>query len=131
MARSSNSVRTPLARVRGLGSAQHGVGDWWVQRVTAVALVPLTIWLVASIISLAGADYRAVALWIGSPVNAVLMIALLLAMFRHAQIGLREVIADYIHHEGVKLALTLAVNGVLALLAVGSVLSILKLVIRG
>jgi succinate dehydrogenase / fumarate reductase membrane anchor subunit len=131
MARSSNSVRSPLARVRGLGSAQHGVGDWWVQRITAVALVPLTIWLVASIISLAGADYRAVALWIGSPVNAVLMIGLLLAMFRHAQIGLREVIADYIHHEGVKQALTLAVNGVLALLVVGSVLSILKLVIRG
>jgi succinate dehydrogenase / fumarate reductase, membrane anchor subunit len=131
MARASNSVRSPLARVRGLGSAQHGVGDWWMQRVTAVALVPLAVWFVASVISLAGADFRTVALWMGSPVTAVLLILLLVATFRHAQIGLREVIADYVHHEGVKIALILAVNAVLALLAVGSILSVLKLVFRG
>jgi succinate dehydrogenase / fumarate reductase membrane anchor subunit len=131
MARAANSVRSPLARVRGLGAAQHGVGDWWAQRVTAIALVPLTIWFVASVVSLAGADHRTVALWIGSPVTAVLLIVLLLALFRHAQLGLRVVIEDYVHHEGAKVALLLAVNGVLALLAVGSILSILKLVFRG
>ena len=70
MSRTSNSVRTPLARVRGLGAARHGVGDWWMQRVTAVALVPLTLWLVASIVALAGADYRTVANWMGSPITA-------------------------------------------------------------
>jgi succinate dehydrogenase / fumarate reductase membrane anchor subunit len=131
MARAANSVRSPLARVRGLGSAQHGVGDWWVQRVTAVALVPLAVWFVAGVISLAGADHRTVALWMGHPVNAVLLILLLVAMFRHAQLGLRVVIEDYVHHEGAKIALLLAVNGVLAVLAVGSILSVLKLVFRG
>jgi succinate dehydrogenase / fumarate reductase membrane anchor subunit len=131
MARASSSVRSPLARVRGLGAAQHGVGDWWIQRVTAVALVPLTIWLVASIVSLAGADYRTVALWMGSPMTAVLLILLLLAMFRHAQLGLRVVIEDYVHHEGAKIAMLLVVNAVLAILAIGSILSIVKLVIRG
>ena len=127
----ATNVRSPLARVRGLGSAQHGVGDWWIQRVTAIALVPLTIWFVASVISLAGADHRAVALWMGSPVTAVLLILMLAAMFRHAQLGLRVVIEDYVHHEGAKVTLLLAVNAVLALLAVGSILSILKLVFRG
>ena len=131
MARASNSVRSPLARVRGLGSAQHGVGDWWAQRVTAVALVPLTVWFVASVVSLAGADFRTVALWMGSPVTAVLLILMLAALFRHAQLGLRVVIEDYVHNEGAKIALLLAVNAVLALLAVGSILSVLKLVFRG
>jgi succinate dehydrogenase / fumarate reductase membrane anchor subunit len=131
MARATESVRSPLARVRGLGSAQHGVGDWWVQRVTAVALVPLALWFVASVISLAGADYLTVARWIGSPITAVILILLLLATFRHAQLGLRVVIEDYVHHEGMKIAMLLAVNAVLAILAVGSILSILKLVFRG
>ena len=131
MARAANTVRTPLARVRGLGSAQHGVGDWWVQRVTAVALVPLVVWFVASVISLVGADHHTAALWMGYPVNAVLLILLLVALFRHAQLGLRVVIEDYVHHEGAKIALLLAMNGVLAILAVGSILSVLKLVFRG
>lgn len=131
MARATNTVRTPLAKVRGLGSAQHGVGDWWVQRVTAVALVPLVVWFVASVVGLAGADYLVVARWMGSPVNAVLLILLLLAMFRHAQLGLRVVIEDYVHHEGAKIGMLLVVNAVLAILAVGSILSILKLVFRG
>lgn len=131
MARATNSVRSPLARVRGLGSAQHGVGDWWVQRVTAVALVPLVIWFVASIVALAGANYATTVRWMGSPVNAVVLILLLIAMFRHAQLGLRVVIEDYVHHEGAKIAMLLIVNAVLAILAVGSILSVLKLVLRG
>jgi succinate dehydrogenase / fumarate reductase membrane anchor subunit len=131
MARATSSVRSPLARVRGLGSAQHGVGDWWMQRVTAIALVPLSLWFVASVISLVGADYLTVARWMGSPVNAVILILLLLAMFRHAQLGLRVVIEDYVHHEGAKIAMLLLINAVLAILAVGSILSILKLVFRG
>jgi succinate dehydrogenase / fumarate reductase membrane anchor subunit len=131
MARAANTVRSPLARARGLGSAQHGVGDWWVQRATAVALVPLVVWFVASIIGLAGADHLTVARWMGNPLNAVLLILLLLAMFRHAQLGLRVVIEDYVHHEGAKIAMLLIVNAVLAILAVGSILSILKLVFVG
>jgi succinate dehydrogenase / fumarate reductase membrane anchor subunit len=131
MARAANSVRSPLARVRGLGSAQHGVGDWWGQRVTAVALVPLVVWFVASVISLAGADFLTVARWMGAPLNAVLLILMLVAMFRHVQLGVRVVIEDYVHHEGAKITMLLAVNAVLAVLAAGSILSILKLVFRG
>jgi succinate dehydrogenase / fumarate reductase membrane anchor subunit len=131
MANATKSVRSPLARVRGLGPARHGVGDWWVQRVTAVALVPLAVWFVASVVSLAGADYLTVARWMGSPVTAVILILLLAATFRHAQLGLRVVIEDYVHHEGAKIAMLLIINGVLAILAVGSILSVLKLVFRG
>lgn len=131
MSRAANSIRTPLARVRGLGSAQHGVTDWWIQRVTAAALVPLTVWFVASVVSLAGASYRTVALWMGSPVNAVLLILLLAVTLRHAQLGLRVVIEDYVHNEGAKIASLLAVNAIMAILAVVSILSVLKLVIRG
>jgi succinate dehydrogenase / fumarate reductase membrane anchor subunit len=127
----AKSIRSPLARVRGLGSAQHGAGDWWVQRVTAIAMVPLVVWFVASVIGLAGADYVTAARWIGNPLNAVLLILLLLAMFRHAQLGLRVVIEDYVHHEGAKIGMLLVVNAVLAILAVGSILSVLKLVFRG
>jgi succinate dehydrogenase / fumarate reductase membrane anchor subunit len=131
MADVQRSIRASSARLRDVGPAHHGAGDWWMQRVTAVALVPLTVWFVASVVSLAGADYRTVALWMGSPVTAVLLILLLLAVFRHAQLGLRVVIEDYVHHEGTKIAGLLAVNGILAILAVGSILSILKLVLRG
>jgi succinate dehydrogenase / fumarate reductase, membrane anchor subunit len=127
----AKTIRTSSARPRDLGPAHHGAGDWWMQRVTAVALVPLTVWFVASVVSLAGADYRTVALWMGSPVTAVFLILLLAATFRHAQLGLREVIEDYIHHEGIKIASLLAVNAILAVLAVGSILSVIKLVIRG
>jgi succinate dehydrogenase / fumarate reductase membrane anchor subunit len=131
MARAANSFRSPLARARGLGSAHHGIGDWWIQRVTAVALVPLVVWFVASVISLAGADFFTVSRWMGAPVNAVLLVLMLVATFKHAQLGLRVVIEDYVHHEGWKVGSLLVVNAVLAILAVGSILSILKLVFRG
>ena len=73
------SMRTPLGRVRGLGSAKSGTEHFWVQRVTAVALVPLTLWFVYALISLAGADHAAVSAWLRAPLNAVLMIALIAA----------------------------------------------------
>jgi succinate dehydrogenase / fumarate reductase, membrane anchor subunit len=125
------SVRSDLARVRGLGSARAGTHDWWVQRATAVALVPLSIWFVASIVSLAGADHAAVVAWMSMPLTAVLLVLLLAATFRHAQLGLRVVIEDYVHNEGAKIASLLAVNGVLALLALGSIFAVLKLAFRG
>ncbi|MEP6147601.1 MAG: succinate dehydrogenase, hydrophobic membrane anchor protein, partial [Nisaea sp.] len=71
-----NSMRTPIGRVRGLGSAKSGLHHWWMQRVPAVALIPLTLWFVASLISLAGAGYAETVAWLSSPIVAVLMIAL-------------------------------------------------------
>ena len=126
-----NSMRTPIGRVRGLGSAKSGVHHWWMQRVTAIALVPLTLWFVASLISLAGAGYEETAAWLGSPLVAVLMIALIIATFYHAARGLQVVIAAYMHSEGVKIALLLGVKLFSALLAIAALFAVLKLAFGG
>jgi len=125
------SLRTPLARVRHLGSAKSGTAHWWAQRVTAIALVPLSIWFIASVVALAGANYATVAAWLGSPIPAGLMILLIVATFHHAQLGLQVVIEDYVHHEGLKLASILAVKGAAIVLALASVLSVLTLLFGG
>src|SRR5260221_405922 len=82
-------LRTPLGRARGLGSAKEGVAHWWAQRTTAVALVPLTLWFVASVIGLIGADYATAVAWFKSPINATLMILLVVATFYHAALGVQ------------------------------------------
>ena len=121
------SLRSDLGRVRGLGSAKDGVAHWWAQRVTALALVPLALWFVASVVSLAGADHAAVVDWIGSPLPAVLLVLLIVATFHHAQLGLQVVIEDYVHQEGLKVALILAVKGGAVLLAVVSLFAVLRI----
>lgn len=98
------SIRTPLARARGLGSAKDGVGHWWAQRITAVALVPLTLWLVVSIAARAGAGHEAVLAWLSSPVAAVAVVLFLGVLFYHSQLGLQVVVEDYVHSEWLKLA---------------------------
>ncbi|MEQ8334984.1 succinate dehydrogenase, hydrophobic membrane anchor protein [Nisaea sp.] len=126
-----NSMRTPIGRVRGLGSAKSGLHHWWMQRVTAVALIPLTLWFVASLISLAGAGHAETVAWISSPIVAVLMISLIIATFYHAALGLQVVIEDYVHHEGGKLALLLGVKLLCSLLAVAALFAVLKLAFGG
>ena len=98
------SIRTPLARARGLGSAKDGVAHWWAQRITAVALVPLTLWLGVSIAARAGAGHEEVLAWLSSPVAAVAVVLFLGALFYHSQLGLQVVIEDYVHSEWLKLA---------------------------
>ena len=124
-------LRTPLGRVRGLGSAKEGVSHWWTQRVTALALIPLAVWFVASVISLAGADYPAVAIWLGSPVVAGLMILLLIATFYHAALGLQVVVEDYVHDEGTKLAAILIIKALCLVLGLTGVLAVLKIAFGG
>lgn len=121
------SLRSDLARVRGLGSAKEGVGHWWAQRVTALALVPLAIWFVASIVSLTGASHAAVVDWIASPLPALLLVLLIVATFYHGQLGLQVVIEDYVHAEGLKVALILLVKGVAVLLALAAVFAVLRM----
>jgi succinate dehydrogenase / fumarate reductase membrane anchor subunit len=121
------SLRTPLARVRHLGSAKDGTGHWWAQRLTALALIPLTIWFVASLVNLAGADHAAMAAWMGNPVSAGLMILLVVATFYHAALGLQVVIEDYIHGEGAKMAALIAVKGLCVVLGLTAVLAVLSL----
>lgn len=123
----SESLRSPLGRVRHLGSAQDGTGHWWAQRLSAIVLVPLTLWLVVSLISLAGADHAAVAAWLGEPLSGSLMVLLLGATFYHAALGLQVVIEDYVHSPGRKLASLLAVKGACLLLGTLAVLSVMSL----
>jgi succinate dehydrogenase / fumarate reductase membrane anchor subunit len=120
-------LRTPLGRARGLGSAKEGVAHWWAQRTTAVALVPLTLWFVASVIGLIGADYAVAVAWFKAPLNATLMILLVVATFYHAALGVQVVVEDYIHHEGQKIAILLLVKGLAASLGLLATLAVLKL----
>ena len=119
--------RSPLQAARGLGSAKSGAEHWWAQRWTAVALVPLVVWFVIALIAHIGAGYEATRAWIGQPLTAGLFILLLLVTFWHAVLGLQVVIEDYVHHEGQKIVSLLLVKGLAALLAVVSVISVLRI----
>ncbi len=125
------SLRTPVARARGLGSAKEGLHHWWVQRVSAVALIPLTIWFVASIVGLAGADHAAVAAWIGNPVVAVLMVLLVAAALYHAQLGMQVVYEDYIHSHWLKITADVGTKLVSLVLGVATIFAILKIALGG
>lgn len=123
-------MRSSLGRVRGLGSAKEGVGHWWAQRVTAIALVPLAIWFVVSAISLTGADYATYVAWIGSFGNALLMILTALVLFYHASLGMQVVIEDYVTGEGARVVALLAVKFVLYALAASCVLAVVLVAMR-
>jgi succinate dehydrogenase membrane anchor subunit len=124
---SGTDTRSPIARVRGLGSAKEGVQHWWVQRLTAVALVPLSIWWVAEMVALTGADWAEAANWAARPVNATLIVLTLALVSHHGQLGLQVVIEDYVHSEGAKLALLIAVKLLSLLVALAGTLAVLRL----
>jgi succinate dehydrogenase / fumarate reductase membrane anchor subunit len=101
----STDLRTPLARIRGLGSSKTGTKDFVHQRMTAAALLPLSLWFVLAALAQVGASQAQVAAFLGSPVNAVLMFLFLSTALYHMSIGLQVVIEDYVHTEGLKLLL--------------------------
>jgi len=128
MTEPSASLRTPLARVLGRGSAKDGVRHWWMQRLTSVALVPLAVWFVVSVLSLPALDHATVSAWIGQLWTMVFLILLILTASWHSQLGVRVVVEDYVHGSGARalgLALVtffhvvVATAGVLAVLKVG------------
>ncbi|WP_421988915.1 succinate dehydrogenase, hydrophobic membrane anchor protein [Roseococcus sp.] len=124
---SSPALRTPLGRVRGLGSAKSGTHHWWMQRVTSIALLPLTLWFVVSMIGLAGTTYLETLLWIATPLNAVLMLALILLTFHHMAAGLQVVVEDYVRNEFQRIAYLLVIKGACALLALACAFSVLRI----
>ncbi len=125
------SLRTPLGRVRGLGAAKEGTGHFWAQRLTAVALVPLTFCFVVIVFLMIGADHaRAVAL-MGNPLVAVIMLLFIVAGFYHMVLGMQVVIEDYIHHEGVKTGSVLLVLLGSFALATACVFAVLKIAFGG
>ena len=125
------SLRTDLGKVRGLGSAKEGAGHWWAQRLTAIALIPLLVWFVASVVPLVGAELRIVREWISNPVNSVLLLSLIVAVFHHAQLGLQVVIEDYVHTGWLKLASVIAVKFAAFGLGATSLFAVLKIAFTG
>ncbi len=119
-------MRSPLARARGLGSAKDGVAHWWAERVTAVALVPLTLWFVVSVVALVGADYAAYKAWVGMPGNAVLLVLLIVTLFHHTQLGLTVIVEDYVHGEAAKVVSLMAIKFTVVLLGASCVLAVLR-----
>jgi succinate dehydrogenase membrane anchor subunit len=124
-------MRSPLGRATGLGSAKEGVEHWWSQRLTAIALVPLALWFVASLISLAGADYLAFTGWVATPLVSVLLILTILATFWHALLGTQVVIEDYVHHEGTKLVLLVLLRFACFALGLAAVYAVLRIAFGG
>ena len=120
-------LRSPLGRARGLGSARAGSRHWWAQRLTAMALVPLTLWFIFAIIHLAGASHQAVIEWLTSPLTLGLMLALIVATFHHLQLGLQVVIEDYVHDERAKLASVLLIKALSVMMALVCIVSVLKI----
>ncbi len=122
-----NILRSPLGRARGLGSSHAGAAHWWAQRVTALALLPLTLWFICAVIRLEGAPRDYVIAWMSAPVPIVLMLALIVATFHHLHLGLQVVIEDYVHIGSIKLAAVLAIRALCALLALTCIVSVLKI----
>ena len=124
------SFRSPLGRAIGLGSAKRGSRHWLAERVTAIALVPLTLWFVASIIAHAGSDYTVFIAWLKTPLAAGSMILLLIALFHHTALGLQVVIEDYVH-SGARFAAVIAIQLCCYGLAVAGIVAILRIAFGG
>jgi succinate dehydrogenase / fumarate reductase membrane anchor subunit len=124
-------LRSPLGRVLGLGSAKEGVAHWWAQRVTALALIPLSVWYVAALVALTGADRSRLVAWLHAPFPAVVTILLLIAMFYHMALGIQVVIEDYVHTEWVKMSAMLLNNAVAVVLAITGIFAVLRIAFQG
>ncbi len=121
------SLRSPLGQARGLGSAKEGVGHWWAQRLTALALIPLSLWFVYSIARFPLSDYAMMVLWIKSPLVAVALVLFFVAMIYHAALGVQVIVEDYVANEGVKLLGIVIAKFALYALGVASVFAVLKI----
>ena len=131
MSEKSSAFESALGRVRGLGAARDGVHHWWVQRVTAIALIPLGLWFVLGVVGRMGASHAEAVAWVGSPLNATLMALTVTALFYHAYLGLQTVIEDYIHGELAKMGSLLVIAFASVFFAVLAIFSILRVALGG
>jgi succinate dehydrogenase / fumarate reductase membrane anchor subunit len=120
-------LRSPLGRVRGLGSAKSGLHHWWHQRLTALALVPLSLWFVNAILAHMDDSHAEVVNWIASPFVSAMLIALILSLFYHAKLGLQVVIEDYLHDELQKMVALVVMKFAVAFGALLGVVAVLKI----
>jgi len=123
--------RSPLAKVHGLGSAKTGTSHWWMQRVSAVALIPLSYWLITFLTLSFHAPYQAMVAWLIEPVNTVCIIAWILVVFYHAALGLQVVIEDYVAAEGVKIIAVWTVNISFFMLALAALVAVFRILLIG
>jgi succinate dehydrogenase / fumarate reductase membrane anchor subunit len=131
MPMAGKKIRSPFDRTQGLGSARDGLGHWWMQRMTAVALLPLTLWFAASLIACSRSDYGIFIMWLRKPRTAVLMVLLLIALFYHMALGLQVVVEDYVHTDRLKMPTVVAIYlGSFALAAAG-IIAILRIAFGG
>lgn len=131
MSGSEKTLRSHLGRARGLGSAHDGVHHWWAQRLTALALIPLGLWFVASVVCLAGADYAAITQWLSAPFTIGALSLTILAVFYHAVLGMQIVIEDYIHTKAVKMILLILLQFGGFALAAAAIVSLLMIAFAG
>ena len=127
MSKSDMHMRSDLKNVRHLGAAKEGVQHWWIQRVTAVAMIPLLLIMVVSVLKLAGGDHAAVVAAFKNPLFVIIALLSILAVFWHMKLGLQVVIEDYVHHEGLKIASLLAITFATFIVGGAAALSVLKL----
>lgn len=122
-----DSLRTPLKVARRLGSSKSGVHNWWLQRITAIALIPLSIWFLFFMGALVHASYPMVLASIAHPVHAILLIVLSLCLFWHGALGLQVIIEDYMHIRWLELTLQIALRFGAVLAALACVLAVLAI----
>ncbi|MEW5009611.1 succinate dehydrogenase, hydrophobic membrane anchor protein [Cycloclasticus sp. 46_83_sub15_T18] len=125
------SLRSPLGEAKGLGSAKEGLHHWWAQRVTAVALIPLTIWFAFKVAVLSQSDYQTVLACIGSPWSAALIVSLIVAAFYHAALGMQVIFEDYIGHKAARVGAIMATNLLLFLLGAAAIIAVVRIALGG
>jgi succinate dehydrogenase / fumarate reductase, membrane anchor subunit len=125
------SMQSHLARARGLGSSNDGAHHWWAQRLTGLALVPLSLWFIFSVVGLVGADLATVKAWVGHHGNPVMLVLFIIAMFHHSQLGLQVVIEDYVGNESTKVVSIVLIKSMAALFGASCVFAVLRLTFGG
>jgi len=125
------SLRSPLGRVLGTGAAHDGVRHWWMQRLTSIALVPLTMWFVVSLLALPSLGYSTLVAWMSQSSTALLLILLVLTAAWHSQLGVRVVVEDYVHAAGARALALVLIGFAHVLLAVAGVFAVLKIAFGG
>jgi succinate dehydrogenase / fumarate reductase membrane anchor subunit len=125
------SLRSPLGRVLGAGAAHDGVRHWWRQRLTSIALVPLTVWFVVSLLTLPSLGYATLIAWLSQSSTALLLILLVLTAAWHSQLGVRVVVEDYVHGTGARTLMLVVSSFAHVLLAAAGVFAVLRVAFGG
>lgn len=114
-------------KVHDLGASRKGLRHWWMQRITALALMPLSVWLIFSLACLPDAEYRTLLTWIADPVHSILLISFLLSAYYHGMLGLQTILEDYVHVEWLRFCSIICSNLILVFLMIASIFSVLKI----